>query len=133
MQSYDSHLFLSILQYTADEPKKKKNRTKKKKSAKNRAGSGKKTAKGANNTPEQTNVETGAMEANESGESDENDDDREDEENTAELQISWRLTSWVLSSGKAEQSYLRRKSSVQLAALQWNAYSDQGIRWNGGR
>jgi len=88
MQSYDSQLFLYILQYTADEPKKKKNRTKKKKSAKIRTGLGKKTAKGANNTPGQTNDETGAMEANESGESDENDDNGEDEENTPELQTS---------------------------------------------
>jgi len=73
---------------SADEPKKKKNRTKKKKSTKIRAGSGKKTAKGANNTPEQTKDETGAMEANDTGESDENNDDGEDEEKTPGLQIS---------------------------------------------
>lgn len=65
---------------TADEPKKKKNRTKKKKSAKTRTSSGTKTANGANNTPEQTKTEAGAMETNDTaGESDEDNDDGEDE------------------------------------------------------
>jgi len=91
---------------TADEPKKKKNRTKKKKSAKNRASSGTKTANGANNTPEQTKTEAGAMETNDTGENDEDNDDGEDE-----LQIPWSFEH-SLSSVKVEQSYFRRKFSL---------------------
>ncbi|KAJ7385113.1 p21-activated protein kinase-interacting protein 1-like protein [Desmophyllum pertusum] len=66
---------------SADEPKKKKNRTKKKKSAKKRTSSGQKTtAEGKGDTAEKMTDDTGTMEGNESGESNDNNNDSGEED-----------------------------------------------------
>ena len=71
-------LFFYIIEWTGDEPKKKKHRTKKKKSAKKR-GQNALEGTGARSTDEKPKSERTEIEGNESDGSDEANDDMDDE------------------------------------------------------